>query len=32
METLTNEEMLEIQGGDWLGGWLAGWCYAIAML
>jgi hypothetical protein len=32
METLTNEEMLEIQGGDWLGGWLAGWCYALAML
>ena len=35
METLTNEEMLEIEGGDWIGGWYGFACavvYAIAGL
>jgi len=35
METLTNEEMLEIEGGDWYGfggGFLYAAVYAFAML
>ena len=33
MEILTNEEMLEIEGGDWFGGGgglLSAICYALA--
>jgi hypothetical protein len=35
METLTNEEMLEIEGGNWLesaGSVFCSWVYAFAML
>ena len=35
METLTNEEMLEIEGGDWFGGfggYLYGCMYALLSL